>query len=137
MVSDTTVKTAPSPILFDDLHYGEYYDARLETAGWDEPEFDDSAWQTALTAQTPNGEVRRCEAEPIVKLEERRPVSVTPCDEGYVYDFGLNNAGLCRLHIKNSKAGQKIWLGYFEMLKDGKPFFDNIRFNRDGNIDHY
>lgn len=137
VVSDTTVKTAPSPILFDDLHYGEYYDARLETAGWDEPEFDDSAWQTALTAQTPNGEVRRCEAEPIVKREERRPVSVTPCDEGYVYDFGLNNAGLCRLHIKNSKAGQKIWLGYFEMLKDGKPFFDNIRFNRDGNIDHY
>ena len=33
------------PILSSDLQAGEVYDARLETPGWNKPEFDASQWQ--------------------------------------------------------------------------------------------
>ena len=32
--ADSSVKTAPSPVIFDDLRCGCYYDARLEIPGW-------------------------------------------------------------------------------------------------------
>ena len=137
IVSDTKTRTAPSPILFDDLHYGEYYDASLEIANWDDVDFDDTNWANAVEAETPNGEFRLCEAEPIVIRKKIKPVSVTEYDGGYIYDFGLNNAGLCEMYINNSYAGQKVLLQYFETLKDGKPYFDNIRFNKNGMIDRY
>lgn len=54
--ADSSVKTAPSPVIFDDLRCGCYYDARLEIPGWSEPDFDDSAWKNALPAETPRGE---------------------------------------------------------------------------------
>jgi len=126
--ADATTKTAPSAILFDDLHYGEYYDARLEQDGWDTVGFDDSGWETAQMAPTPRGELRLCGAEPIVIRDELKPVAITPFEDGYIYDFGVNNAGLCRLTIQG-EAGQKIVLRHCEVLKDGKPFFQNIRFN--------
>ena len=40
--ADTTFKTHPSPILFDEYRFGEEYDARLELEGWNLPGFDDS-----------------------------------------------------------------------------------------------
>lgn len=128
--SDDTVKTAPSPIIFDDLLYGEYYDARLETESWDLPGFDDSDWNNAIIAKNPLGEERICEADPIVTREIRKPVSVKECYGGYIYDFGTNESGLCKLKIKNSRSGQKILLQHFEMMHNGRPFLDNIRFNR-------
>lgn len=135
--SDLNTKTAPSPILFDDLHYGEYYDASLEIKDWDKADFDDSAWKNVIEAKYPIGAFRICEAEPIINIKKLNPISVTECDGGYIYDFGVNFAGLCELKIKNSKKGQKILLQHFEMLKNGKPFFDNFRFNRDGVTDLY
>lgn len=137
IISDTETKVAPSPILFDDLHYGEYYDASLEIEDWDAVDFDDRDWVNAIEAETPQGEFRLCEAEPIVIRKELRSISIYEYNGGYIYDFGLNNAGLCKMTIKNSFTGQKVLLQYFEMLKDGKPYFDNIRFNKNGMIDRY
>lgn len=137
IISDSKTKTKSSPILFDDLHYGEYYDASLEIENWDAADFDDSGWKNAIEAEIPQGECRFCEADPIVLRKELKPISITEYNGGYIYDFGLNNAGLCRMNIKNSESGQKLLLQYFEMLKDGKPYLNNIRFNRDGIIDRY
>ena len=128
IVSDSETLTAPSPIIFDDLHFGEYYDARLELPGWNLPEFDDSAWKPALKAETPRGDAKLCEADPIKVIRTIKPVSVTECDGSYIYDFGVNTAGLCTLKI-NGEAGQKILLRYFETLVDGKPYFRNNRFH--------
>ncbi len=127
VVSDPQTKTADSPILFDDLHYGEYYDARLEQPGWDTVAFDDSSWTAAEYAPAPRGELRLCEAEPLVARGELKPVSITPYEDGYIYDFGQNNAGLCRLSIEG-EAGQKLVLRYGEMYIDGKPDFLHTRF---------
>lgn len=127
IISDENTLCSDSPIIFNDFHFGEYYDARLEQPGWDCVGFDDSSWRAALPRIAPRGEARICEAEPIRVHGELKPVSITECDGGYIYDFGVNEAGLCRLHI-NGKSGQKIVTGHFEVMVDGKPYFQNIRY---------
>lgn len=130
IVSDEQTLCSDSPIIFNDFHLGEYYDARLEQPGWDTVDFDDSSWTAALPRHNPRGEARICDVEPIKVIGEMKPVSITECDGGYIYDFGVNEAGLCRLHI-NGKEGQKIVTRYFEILVNGKPYYQNIRF-KDG-----
>lgn len=131
VVSDTDTLTAPSPVIFDDLHFGEYYDARLEIPGWNLPDFDDSGWSRAVHAEPPRGEARLCEAEPITVRSVINPVSVTEYKDGsYIYDFGVNTAGLCTLRI-NGTEGQKVLMRYFETFVDGEPYFRNNRFNPD------
>lgn len=138
--ADESFKTAPSPIYFDDLRAGEFYDARMEIPNWNLPDFDDSAWRCALSAETPRGEKIVCPAEPIVITKElsaidirkakislspsyrkELPVIPAPADEamteGWLYDFGVNAAGLCRLKI-NGKPGQKVILQFGELLDD-------------------
>ena len=126
--SDTQTLTHPSPIIFNDFHQGEHYDARKEIFGWNDVDFDDGKWNFALPTESPRGEKCICEAEPIVIREERKPVSITPYENGYIYDFGLNDAGVCRLKIKGEE-GQKLILRHFETYYDGKPYYENIRFS--------
>ncbi len=128
IVSDTTVKTAASPILFDDVIMGEYYDAAKEIPGWNLPQFDDSDWGCAIPAPTPTGEAKLCEASPIKIRNKIEPVSITEIDGNFVYDFGVNSAGLCEINVNGAK-GQKITFKYFETLYEGKPHYDNIRFS--------
>ena len=127
--SDESFKTAPSPILFDDRHYGEYYDGRLEIPGWNLPGFNDKKWKYSQKAPMPRGEGRICQAEPIVKTREIKPVSVVKEDDGYRYDFGENMAGLSRLRVVSHTPGQKITLIHGETLVDGKFFWQNIKFD--------
>ncbi len=123
--ADESFKTHPSPILMDDLRLGEIYDAREEQKGWSESGFDDSAWQPAIIAETPRGEMSLCTAEPIVVQGEIKPLSVTKQGEAYLYDFGINTAGVCRMSIE-AQRGQQITLWHGEILKDGKFYNDNI-----------
>ena len=134
--ADESFKTAPSPIVFDDYRYGEVFDARNCLDGWNTVSFDDSAWQNALPAQMPRGEVRLCEAEPITVQKELKPVSITKVDDGYLYDFGENCAGVCRLTVKGEK-GQRIELRHGELLIDGKMDIENIWFPRNAGGVHW
>lgn len=132
-------KCADSPIILDDLRIGEFYDARLELDGWNEPEFDDSEWRDPIKADTPRGEIKLCEVDPILPMYEQIPCSIRksrisifpdirqsipvipiPEDEenngGYLYEFPINSAGLCRLKIKNARRGQKIVMQFAENL---------------------
>lgn len=125
--------TASSPIRFDDLRFGEIYDAREEIPGWNQPGFDDSNWVPALQAPHPGGECRLCEAEPIGFFREIHPVEIVKEPDGYRYDFGVNTAGLFRLSIQGT-AGQEIELECGELLQDGHFSHQNIRFNDDYQI---
>ena len=138
--ADESFKVADSPIYFDDLRAGEFYDARKEIEGWNLPSFNDSEWRNAITTETPRGETIICPAEPIVITKELKPVCIrkakiskqpeyrkelpvipAPEDEsmteGWLYDFGVNAAGLCRLNI-NGKCGQKVILQFGELLDE-------------------
>ncbi|MBO4367888.1 MAG: family 78 glycoside hydrolase catalytic domain [Clostridia bacterium] len=136
--ADEAFLCAPGPIYFDDLRAGEFYDANREIPGWNEPGFDASGWTPAIQAETPRGECRLAAAEPIGAVREIKPVSIRrgfigedphfrktlpvvepqgeeAVREGWLYDFGVNAAGLCRLKIKG-KPGQKVILQFGETL---------------------
>ena len=142
-------KTAPSPILFDDLRSGCFYDANKELAGWDKPGFDDGAWADVKRADNPRGERRMCDTDPIVITEEIRPVLVrkTVMDgefdnrenmrldteeklrargqEGVLFDFGINTTGLVRLKVDGRK-GQRIFIQFCELMTTaGYPSYKN------------
>ena len=125
ILSDESVKTALSPLLEHDLFLGEAYDARLEQPGWDTADFDDSLWKNAERAPNPIGEERICEADPIGYFEELEPVSIVPYEDGYVYDFGVNYAGVCRLRILG-EAGQTVTMAHFEAMWQGRPLWKTI-----------
>ena len=128
VVSDSKTKTAPSAIVFNDYHLGEYYDARLEIPGWTETDFDDSLWQPSLPAPKPRGNATLCKAEPIGYFEELSPIAITPFEDGYIYDFGINYTGVCRLSF-SGESGQEIILQHFERLVDGRPYWDQIGYH--------
>ncbi len=129
--SNADFRCTPSPVLFDDYRFGEHYDARLEIPGWNMPGFDDHGWTPALPAPTPLGQPRFCEAEPIVVAQNMSPVSVEKiADDCYLYDFGVNSAGVCRLCLRGV-PGQQITLTYGERLVDGRPDVENIWFRRE------
>ncbi|MBQ8431891.1 MAG: family 78 glycoside hydrolase catalytic domain [Clostridia bacterium] len=135
--ADQSFRTHPSPVIFDEYRMGEYYDATREIPGWNLPGFDDSAWNTALSAEMPRGELKQCTAEPILIQREIKPVSVQKYENGYLYDFGINTAGLCRLQLKNAKAGQKITMLHSERHKDGKFDISNVIFSSPARLEKY
>lgn len=128
--TDNTFKTYPSPIIADDYRFGEIYDANLKINGWNQKDFDDSLWNEVILTKPPKGEIKLCEAEPIIKETEIKPIDIFKEDDGYVYDFGVSNAGVCRLCI-NGVKGQRIELQHTDLLKDGKFYFENLWFKRD------
>lgn len=124
--ADEKFKVFPSPITFDDYRCGEFYDARREIDGWSLPGFNDSDWKAPLKAEAPKGIRRYCTAEPIREFDRIAPVSIEKTDEGFLYDFGINDSGVCRLKI-NGEAGQEVTLRHGEQLVDGK-FCDKAAF---------
>lgn len=123
--SDGQVKCAPSPILFDDFRAKEIYDARLELPGWNCPGFDDSSWTEAIPVECPRGEARLCEAEPIAVTQELAPISIEKQEGGWLYDLGVNTAGIYRLRIDGT-AGQEVRMTFGERLVDGRLDLTNI-----------
>ncbi len=120
--ADTSFKVKSSPIIFDELRLGEYYDANKEIPDWNKAGFDDSGWDNAIPAPAPRGFLRNGIAEPVNVTKEIKPVRILKQDNDFIYDFGENNAGVCTLKISAEK-GQRIELWHGEELKDGK--FDN------------
>ena len=159
MEADESFRVHPSPILFDDERMGCRYDARKEIPDWSLPDFDDSLWEHALPEKKPRGIAKLCEAEPIAVTEELKPVSVTYHEEmpycyesmqndaaplqgalakgAYVYDFGVNGAGVTRLHIKNGAPGQRITIRHAEDLVHGDVSVNSTIFLRKNTTKQY
>ena len=127
ITTDKTFKTAPSPILRDDYRWGEVYDATRELPGWNEKGYDDSLWQPALEAVSPGGRLKRCPVEPLAVEKELKPIAIFPDGEGdgYIYDFGESNAGLCRLSIEGTPY-QTVTFQHADELKNGTIYLDKI-----------
>lgn len=140
LVSDKTFRTAESPVRSDDYRFGEVYDANCETEGWNEKGFDDSSWLPALEVEPPCGELAKCEVAPILAKEERKALEITKNKVGYIYDFGVSDAGACRLRIRGRK-GQRIELRYADSTENGRLnlgqiWFSQYNWQRDKDIVH-
>lgn len=130
--SSQSVVTHSSPLWFDDLRFGEYYDARQEIPDWASLTYDDSEWTPAIAASRQRGKIHPNTVLPIRVTEERKPVSIRQVNDGYLYDFGVNDSGVCRLTI-NGYPGQEIILNHGEnLLEDGSLDLANIWFKGPG-----
>ena len=115
--ADESVLTRPSKIIRDDLRLGEIYDAT----------FNEGQWKNAIKATTPKGEKRLSDIKPIVVRDKLAPVKIWKENNSYIYDFGVNTAGVCELKI-NARKNQKVKLTFAEILKDGKFYRHNTSF---------
>ncbi|MDB4583603.1 family 78 glycoside hydrolase catalytic domain [Draconibacterium sp.] len=114
--SDESWMTAASPILYNGLHSGEIYDARLEQIGWNKPGFNDSCWEQAIVVRTPGGKLKSQLAPPDRITKTIKPVSVSEPEKGiYRFDMGQMLSGWVRLNISGEK-GTKIKLRFIEEL---------------------
>jgi alpha-L-rhamnosidase len=104
IVSDSSWKTAASPVTFSSIYGGEDYDARLEQAGWDEPFFDDKTWKPALPVTGPPELAPQLE-EPLKIFEHFFPQKITRPKPGiWVYDLGQNASGIPRIEVTGKKG---------------------------------
>lgn len=119
---DTWSVCTDGPIRNDDLFTGEYYDANYEQKDWSCFAFDESKsgnWRKAECYTEPEGLVKRAMPDNGVKcIDVIKPVTVTEPVEGtYVYDFGQNFNGICKLQLTGN-AGDTVRMRYAEYLNN-------------------
>ncbi|MCQ2143579.1 MAG: glycoside hydrolase family 78 protein [Bacteroidales bacterium] len=118
--------TADGPYVSNCIYTGDIYDARKEIKGWNEAGFDDSAWSNAV------------EIDPCVKLTAQTMPRIgiektydavdfwSFGDSLYVYDFGVNIAGLVTMSVEG-EAGTRIDITHGEIMRDnGRMEMGNI-----------
>jgi len=119
------------PILGSDLYHGESCDARRELAGWSEPGGSRAGWKPVRVFPRYQGILEEKINEPVRVTEERKARKPRKHRDGFwVFDFGQNMVGLCRLRVEG-RRGQKIVLKFGEMLNpDGSVYRENLRLAR-------
>ena len=128
IVSDESWKALASPILRSEIYAGEFYDARMEQAGWNQPGFADSAWSAAVLSETRAPALRSQVSQPARVAKMITPMSVTPLPNGaYVFDMGQNMVGWATLKASGA-AGTPIQMRFAEILNpDGTIYRQNLR----------
>lgn len=116
IVTDQDWEVAASPLIDNDLQFGERYDAREE---------ENCLW-TAVECIPAGREEKPFVLQdypPIRKTERIRPVSEGQLADGVrLYDFGKNGAGRSRVVLRNSRRGEVVKIQYCERLnEDGSP----------------
>ncbi|WP_063710261.1 family 78 glycoside hydrolase catalytic domain [Rhodopirellula sp. SWK7] len=118
VITDESWKATVSPIVFDNVYWGESYDARRKITGWSEPGLDDSDWQTAIKVASPcrDDQLRPQLIPPIKEVERLSPVKIERvAPTTWLVDFGKNIAGWVELTV-NQKAGDVIEVVPAEVL---------------------
>ncbi len=114
ITSDASWKVSTGPILYNGLHSGEIYDARLEQKSWNEAGFDDSKWIQAELVREPTGTLK-AQVSPSDRIVKTiRPVKVSQPEKGiYRFDMGQMMSGWARLKVSGEK-GTKLKLVFTE-----------------------
>lgn len=109
-------RIAESPIRASQIRIGEVYDARYEKPGWDSVEFCDSQWREAEIVPPLSSRLTAQVVPPVRTVQLLKPKAISQPKPGiYVFDFGQNFAGWCRLHVKGDE-GTRIELRFAELL---------------------
>ena len=117
-----------SAITFDDFRCGERYDARLEVADV----FTGASvegFEPVTVVEPPKGKVVPNNTQPIVAGKPKKAVKIVKTKTGYLYDFGVNDTGVCKLSLFAAESGQQVDM-YFGEVLDGDNCIDyrNISF---------
>lgn len=128
IVTDESWKVRGSPIArlgrgtaFGD-YGGERYDARLELAGWNTTNLDDSMWQAAAVFNPPQVLTAAQMVEPNRIVETIKPVKVEPYAQGgWVIDLGKAFTGWLELRLPGISAGSTVKLEYSDEINRDAP----------------
>lgn len=132
VVSDEQWKAAISPILYNGLHSGEVYDARLEQKGWNSVGFDDSKWKAAELTEAPTGKLHSQVSPPDRITRSIHPIAISERSPGvYRYDLGEMISGWARLSIQGKK-GTQLQLRFLEELGPGYDQTDSYILKGEG-----
>lgn len=118
--TDDSWKTAPGPVIFNNVYLGEKYDARLEQKTWGSIKEDKTVWKNAVTVNGPSGELT-VQMQPAIAITKViQPLSIKEFTPSiFIADMGQNFAGVARIKVKGT-AGTKITLRYGEgIYEDG------------------
>jgi alpha-L-rhamnosidase len=117
-VSDSSWRAAHGPLQENGLYFGERYDARVEMPGWDQPGYDDTAWEPATEVE---GYPLSSQLMPPIRVVETREPKILAATRGlpHVYDCGQNLTGWVRIALRGER-GTEIRLRHSELLyEDG------------------
>jgi alpha-L-rhamnosidase len=128
IITDSSWRAYPSPLIDNSLYHGETWDARLEIPMWAEAGLEDSKWYPVETFQMDTIELSAQYAPPIRVMDTIRPISVKEVKPGiYVYDMGVNMVGFARITASGNN-GDTITLRFAELLHDdGTVAQENLR----------
>lgn len=115
IISDLSWKVTGGPVVYDDPHMGEIYDATKEVPGWNEPGIDTNSWDKVNAAPNPGGKLRSQLNEPIRIIQKTLPVQLeTKGWRKEVWgDAGTNMAGWINIKV-NAPKGTRISVYYGE-----------------------
>jgi alpha-L-rhamnosidase len=128
-------RVTSGPILANSIYDGETYDARLEKAGWDLPDYESASttdrtdgWSVVVPVEPPGGHLVSQTVEPIKVVSTVQPKAVSEPKPGIaVYDTGQNLAGWAELNTSGPR-GTRVTLRFAENLAaDGTVNQDNLR----------
>jgi alpha-L-rhamnosidase len=116
ITSDDTWKVTTGPLLHDGIFTGEIYDARLELAGWNRADYDDSEWISAQLVRKTDGELESQMAPADKVIRTSHPMTVTKSGKGsYTYDTGEMISGWVQLKV-TGKRGTEIMIRHIEEM---------------------
>ena len=121
-------RAGPSPVISSEIYNGETWDARRDQAGWSEPGAAEDGWTEARITDPPPVQPSAQPDAPIRVTEQLTPRSVSEPRPGvFVFDFGQNFAGFCRLRVMGGR-GHQVRLRFAELLgADGEVDQANLR----------
>lgn len=118
IASDGTWKFSSGPIVFDGIHNGETYDARLENDGWNLAGFDDLTWNSAVEVQGPAGNLSAQLMPPVRINDTIAPAKTWQVNDSVTMtDLGQNITGWASIRVKGPR-GSMVTLRYGERIFD-------------------
>ena len=128
VVTDTSWRAHPGPLVEDDLLMGERFDARDEPTGWEEPGYRDVEWRAVSVRAAPGGRLVAQRDAGVAIIDELEPRVITGVGPGrQVVDFGQNIAGHLRIKAAGA-AGTTMVVRHAEALDlDGGLYTASLR----------
>jgi alpha-L-rhamnosidase len=116
--SDDTWKYSFGPIVFNGIHNGETYDARLELDDWNSAGYDDSEWFPVIRVPGPGGKLSSQIMPPMRIIDSIQPVNSWMVNDSVkMIDLGQNITGWAKISVSGPE-GSKVTLRYGERIYD-------------------
>ncbi|MFE6077470.1 family 78 glycoside hydrolase catalytic domain [Paenibacillus sp. NPDC057886] len=124
--SDGSFKTSYGPLLKSDMKAGDLYDARIDIEGWNQPGYDDSAWEQVQAVHNRLSGLIATRSVPVRQKETFPPTVLHTPNGEIVLDFGQNIAGWVNMSVQG-EAGTEVVLIHGETLdKEGNFTLQNL-----------